>query len=332
MISTNHNATNNTHTEGTAPKGPVTEVPELCKDASAQEVEDALKLAGCCLIRNFVSKDIIDQINSECRPTLEQDGAWEGSFFPKETRRAYGLVGLSPTWVNNVLMHPVYQKVCTRFLTIRHWNWSGNRKLWATSRPIINATSCFSIRPGSKAQELHRDDTVHHNRIEAVDVYPEDLSPSAPKRETSLALFLAGTKATKENGATECIPGSHLWSSERMPNADGVRYAAMEPGDAFLMLGSTYHAGGQNTTKDSERLIHATFMCRGILRSEENQFLTIPIETMKERSPAVQKITGYSVSEPFCGWVGLSDPRRLLDPTVPAYSDHQGALEDIPDE
>lgn len=42
-------------------------------------------------------------------------------------------------------------------------------------------------------------------------------------------------------------------------------YAEMEPGDAFLMLASWYHDGSASTTEHEERLLYATFMCKGYL-------------------------------------------------------------------
>lgn len=57
------------------------------------------------------------------------------------------------------------------------------------------------------------------------------------------------TKTTAANGATVVIPGSHLWGLERRPLDEETVPAELEPGDACIFLGNTYHAGGGNITK-----------------------------------------------------------------------------------
>lgn len=59
----------------------------------------------------------------------------------------------------------------------------------------------------------------------------------------------AVTKTTAANGATVIIPGSHLWGPERRPLDEETVPAELEPGDACIFLGNTYHAGGANITK-----------------------------------------------------------------------------------
>lgn len=49
---------------------------------------------------------------------------------------------------------------------------------------------------------------------------------------------------------------------------DGICYATMQKGDALAFLGSVYHAGGGNITKDWKRPMHSLFFCRGYLRTE----------------------------------------------------------------
>ena len=64
-----------------------------------------------------------------------------------------------------------------------------------------------------------------------------------------LGCVTALTKTTKENGATICIPGSHLWGPERCPYDHEAVPAELEPGSALIFVGNLYHAGGGNITK-----------------------------------------------------------------------------------
>ena len=129
------------------------------------------------------------------------------------------------------------------------------------SKPQLNNTIIFSIGPGAKAQDLHRDDPVHHNRAPGINAEQYELG-----RETGLGCFVGGKKTTKVNGATRFIPGSHLWDKLLPPDEDLTFYAELEPGDAFFMLSSAYHGGSANTTEDEERLVYSCFMTKGYLR------------------------------------------------------------------
>jgi hypothetical protein len=55
----------------------------------------------------------------------------------------------------------------------------------------LNNTIVFSIGPGAKKQELHRDDVIHHDQLSAItaDKYK-------PGRGSGVGLFVAGEKRT----------------------------------------------------------------------------------------------------------------------------------------
>jgi ectoine hydroxylase-related dioxygenase (phytanoyl-CoA dioxygenase family) len=258
----------------------------------------------------------------DIRPLLNKDSPWAGSFFPAQTRRAYALLNVSDVYTSKIVMHPTYQAVAAKFLTLKHWFWEGQNKQWAVSKPQLSNTIVFSIAPGATNQPLHRDDSIHQWVPKAVDVYPLD-----KQRDASVGFFVAAKKATKENGATRFIPGSHLWGHDTPPNEDLCQYAEMERGDAFLMLASCFHGGSANHTEDKERLIFSSFMTRGVLRQEENQYLAVDKARMKKHPVEVQKIAGYSLSEPFLGWVESTDPRVVLDPSVAGEFDILYAFE-----
>lgn len=90
----------------------------------------------------------------------------------------------------------------------------------------------------------------------------------------------------------------------------------MEKGDAFIMLASGFHGGGNNVTKDDRRLVFATFSIRGYLRQEENQYLAVPHETARQYDRPIQDFMGYSMSDPAGGWVEQMDPIYALRPEL----------------
>jgi ectoine hydroxylase-related dioxygenase (phytanoyl-CoA dioxygenase family) len=106
----------------------------------------------------------------------------------------------------------------------------------------------------------------------------------------------------------------------------------MDKGDAFIMLASAFHGGGTNATKDEKRMMFATFVTRGYLRQEENQyaqirslicalliyprFLAVPPEKARQYPREVLEYMGYSLSDPACGTVEQMDPIYSILPDL----------------
>lgn len=170
-----------------------------------------------------------------------------------------------------------------------------------------NSCITFRIRLGSKNQPLHKDDSLHHRIAGGFDEYQFG-------SETAVGTVLGLKKATKKNGATRFIPGSHLWDHYRKPKEEECVYAELDVGDCFFMLASCYHGGSANTTKDEERIVCILFMTQGTLRQEENIFLGTPIDYFKSLPIKTLKYLGLQTSQPFCGWYENDDPIYFLKP------------------
>ncbi|KAF2671667.1 PhyH-domain-containing protein [Microthyrium microscopicum] len=213
----------------------------------------------------------------------------------------------SKTWATEILCHPLWLAITDALLTSRTKSYTGDEIHECISKPQISSSALLCIGPGAKAQGLHRDGMLHHDNHSKItaDEYPIG-------RDSSIAMFVASTRTTKENGATRFQPGSHLQASLEPPvEADAV-YAELEPGDAFIMLASCYHGGSANTTKDEERRVYSMHFTKGYLRQEENQYLAISRERILELPEQAQKKLGYEMSAPFVGWVDLVDPLAFI--------------------
>jgi len=81
-------------------------------DASTVTVDElvaAIRVAGGVVIKNVISVEDAAKIEKDVRPWLDKDRAWEsGEFFPKETRRAFGLASKSPTFATKVIGNPLW--------------------------------------------------------------------------------------------------------------------------------------------------------------------------------------------------------------------------------
>ncbi|KAK4550433.1 hypothetical protein LTR36_000011 [Oleoguttula mirabilis] len=283
-------------------------------DISTEDVIRALRTAGGVIVRQLIPPEQNHQIERDVRPWLQKDKPWQGDFFPPETRRAYGMMGKSRTFAEAIVGNRLWTEVCDALLTsVNRHNWVGDKTEESVSGPQLMNTIVFSIGPGARAQELHRDDANHHQDLRAV-------AEHQLGRDTGIGLFVAGKRTTKQNGATRFIPGSHLWDYREGPaREDQAFYAELEAGDAFMMLSGCFHGGSANRTADEERLVYSTFMTRGYLRQEENQYLANDTEAIKKLPVWLQERMGYGISRPFLGWVDLESPMALLHSGDAAY-------------
>ncbi|KAH0841996.1 phytanoyl-CoA dioxygenase family protein [Fonsecaea pedrosoi] len=320
-------------------KSPSSPLPEVkvfnASTCTVDELVSALRVAGGVVIRGMLNSEELANLEKDTRPWLEKDKAWDdGDFFPKETRRAFGMVSKSRTFAERIVANPLWLGVTDALLTSTlKWNWVswirfhlvsrtlrpkqvGDKNEASVSRPQLNNTIVFSIGPGARDQALHRDDaTAATHEI---------------GRDAGIGFFIAGKKTTKRNGATRFIPGSHLWDYALGPASESQTFhAELEPGDGFMVLSGCFHGGSANKTDQpnengevvrEERLVYSTFMTRGYLRQEENQYLVNPVEKVRELPEPLQELVGYGLSKPFLGWVDLKDPMLWLHPERPKKS------------
>jgi len=98
-------------------------VQRLPVDAPLADVVALMKRDGGVVIEKFVPHESIDQAYAEIKPKMDADREWKGNFFPGETKRCPGMIGVSKTYTQDQLMHPLYQAVCDHFLTSRNSFW-----------------------------------------------------------------------------------------------------------------------------------------------------------------------------------------------------------------
>ncbi|KAI9741326.1 MAG: hypothetical protein M1834_003043 [Cirrosporium novae-zelandiae] len=280
----------------------------------ASDVEgciEAIKEHGCVIIENFTTRDLVEKVNAETRPYLDADKPWKGALFPEATRRCNRLVSRSPTFRTHWLTSPTADKISKTFISKTTHNFYGNEKHTYTTDPIIDIALTMEVNPGSYAQRLHRDDKNHH-----VDHIDQTKTGYQMGQDVGIAFLVPGTETTYENGATMAIPGSHLWGPDRAPQIEEAAPVLMKPGECLAFLGSLYHGGGTNTTKDVRRPMHSFFFCRGTLRGEENPYLTYTKEEVLSWAPEVQKKMGYTPSSPNINVVDFMNPIDVLKGVV----------------
>jgi ectoine hydroxylase-related dioxygenase (phytanoyl-CoA dioxygenase family) len=274
-------------------------------DMQLQELEEK----GYTVIPDFLSGGQLQEVNALYDTML---GSHQGrnNFEGNRTERIYTLVA----------RHRVFQDIVedARVMALCDALFQPNY--------LLTASQAIVIGPGETPQPWHTDDSF----------YPI----GRPRPMISLSTIVAVEDFTGENGGTEVIPGSHLWSDEQISGdyvsgdtesdpdfasrlADLAIPMTMPAGSALVFAGTLLHRGGANRSNGTRRAFSNQY-CQPWARPQENFFLAIPPQEVATMSPRVQSLLGYSIHPPFMGQVTASHPLKALQPgfVPPAFRKH----------
>jgi hypothetical protein len=278
-------------------------------EASPDAVHAALQRDGAVIIEGLLSAETVAVVNRDVEEAVgraDPDAEWFNpvikAFHGPNTRAVSAVPALSRAFALDVMCHPLLLELCDRIL------------LPSCARYQLNLGQILQRGPGSPDQLLHRDELVW-----------SDVPRPAP--ELQLATVIAFVDFTRENGATRVVPGSHLWPDRQLapieqfsqppPGPDQVAYAEMSAGSAVIYLGGTIHGAGANTTSGDRRGAHLSY-CLGWLRTEENNYLSMPPTAVAVLPRQAQEIIGYAIHDGvmrgggYLGMVNGHDPVELL--------------------
>jgi Phytanoyl-CoA dioxygenase (PhyH) len=278
--------------------------------SSVDDVHEVLERDGAVIVEQLLSSEVVAAVNAEVETAVQAadpDADWFNEimkgFHGPNTRAVSGVPGLSPTFAVEVMCHPLLLGLCDRVL------------LPSCARYQLNLGQILQRGPGSPDQILHRDEVVW-----------ADVPRPAP--ELQLATVIAFVDFTEENGATRVAPGSHRWDDrdlvpmEQMlrppPERDAIAQAVMSAGSAVVYLGGTIHGAGANVTNDQLRRGAHLSYCVGWLRTEENNYLSIPPRVASRLPRQAQEVIGYAIHDGIPrggGYLGMldgHDPVELL--------------------
>ena len=264
------------------------EVRSLGRRASTDEAMAVLEEDGAVILRNLVDDDVVDRVNEELEPYLARAYFGEGEFWGHKTQRVSSLIAKSTTYGEELATAPQILAVMDRLLLPR------------CERYQLHVTQAVKIAPGEGRQIMHRDDGLMPFRH--------------PGPQCLCNTMWALSDFTIDNGATNVIPGSHMWDDDTYPDDDSrVAFAVMPRGSCLIYLGSVFHGGGQNVTTSDYRTGAITGYSLGWLRQEENQYLAVPPAVARDLREDVQHLIGYHLHDIFLGWVEGQDPHVVLE-------------------
>jgi ectoine hydroxylase-related dioxygenase (phytanoyl-CoA dioxygenase family) len=265
----------------------------LTADASTADVVQQLKQDGALIIKDLISSELVDELTAEVRPYIDTTPTGRDEFTGRTTKRTGALAARSAR-CRDLIVHELIHNCANEFLKP------------FTRKIILHLTQTIEIGPGGAAQEIHRD------RYAWGAYLPREIEPQF---NTIWAL----TDFTAENGATHCVPGSHVWDWSQKPEAEQVCQAEMTKGSVFIYSGSVLHAGGENRSNAARLGLNLTY-CLGWLRQEENQYLSCPPDIAKDFDPVLQDLLGYTQGEYALGYYtepfGETNGRGIVPPEV----------------
>ena len=265
------------------------EVKHVSIDTPIEEMLQILDDDAGLIIDNFLDEDGLERIKSDLKPYLNVTKNGQDEFTGYKTKRVGALMARSKT-CQDLALDPFINQMADSFLGPHCESYQ------------LHFTSAIQIGPGESSQILHRDRGVWGGYIPR-------------KIETQFSTVWAINDFTKENGATQVVPGSHKWHKDRQPLPEEIAYAEMQAGSVFIYTGSVLHGGGTNNT-DEPRLGVFLHYAPSWLRQEENQYLSCPPEVAKDFSPELRSLIGYSKGGYVLGF--FTDPE-----------DKEGKLESV---
>jgi ectoine hydroxylase-related dioxygenase (phytanoyl-CoA dioxygenase family) len=251
----------------------------------------ALQRDGYVILERALDGPAIDELIAALAPFEADRPMGRNAFEGERSQRVYSLAAKGDAFLG-LIEHPDVVALLDAVLMPNY---------------LLSTAQSIRLHPGETAQAWHTDDAF----------YP---SPRPHARPLALSVIWAIEDFAVDNGATEVIPGSHLWGMET-PDARDFRPvpAVMPAGSAIVFDGALWHRGGQNRSSRTRLAISPQY-CQPYLRPQESQLLIVPPEAARACSPRMRSMLGYSIHPPFIGQVDGMHPLRLIDPD---YREHK---------
>lgn len=235
---------------------------------------------GYVIIEGLLSADQCAAIKADGLPFLNQTG--RNSFEGVQTQRVYNVLSKTRA-IDNLAEHPRVLGLLDRIFLPNY---------------LLSQSQLINIQPGEAPQALHYDDAFY--RI------------PRPRPPLGAATVWAIDDFTAENGATVILPGSHAWAADKLPARADAIPAVMPAGSVVVFLGTTWHGGGENKSGAARFAVTHQY-CEVYMRQQENYLLELSKSTVREMSPQMRALVGYSIHPPFMGMVDGRHPLKTLD-------------------
>ena len=246
---------------------------------------DEFNEQGFTVLEGAVSPEVVAAFRAELQQHLDSGPFGRNDFEGYRSKRVYALLAKTPS-VAAMVEHPGVLEIVDQVLLPNY---------------LLSSNLAIDVHPGETAQDWHFDDG--------------GVRLPRPRPAHGVSTIWAIDDFTEDNGATEVIPGSHLWGEERPEEmqVEPVK-VTMPAGSVVVFSGLLWHRGGANQSGDpgGTRLGITPQYCEPWARQLENMILaTGPMAA--DYSERIQSMIGYSIHPPFMGYVDGMHPLRCLD-------------------
>lgn len=245
-----------------------------------------LEERGYVIVPDAIGPKTIATLREQLEPYLRGERMGRNDFEGFQSERVYRLLAKAPA-VAELIEHPAALAVADALLKRSY---------------LLSAALVVNLHPGETKQGWHQDDVLG--------------APPAPRPAQGVSTIWALDRFSADSGATEVVPGSHVWQTPA-PSQDEMDAMAacleMEPGSVAIFPGTLYHRGGENRS-NRKRLGMTIQYCQPWLRQLENMMLGVPPELAARYSQRIQELVGYQLIEgTFVGYVDGRHPRKLIE-------------------
>ena len=243
---------------------------------------DVVEDQGYAVLENALSADEIEAVREGLAPYLGHGPFGRNDFEGFRTKRVYSL--------------PAKSRAFDRLI-------EDERVLDVTGALLgpnflLTAALAINLGPDETAQDLHYDEAFYYGL-------------PRPRRPLSLSTLWAIDDFTADNGGTLIAPRSQHWGDGPPDPSTELVPLEMPAGSVAIYPGTLWHAGGANTT-DRFRLGISIQYVVAWARQQESYLLAVPPETVRELSPRMRQLLGYSIHPPFMGHVDGRHPEKTL--------------------
>lgn len=270
---------------------------------SFDECWDEYEERGFVVFPGILPPEQVEQQRTALSPFIEADLRGRNVFEGVESNRIYAMLGKDPAFAD-LITHPIQLAFATRELG---------------KSCLLSACLAINLHPGETVQPWHMDD--------------DHCRQPLPRKALGVSTFWTIDPMTEDNGATEVIPGSHKWGKVQLNGANSLNdfitkdngtqdvdpgahpeavKCIMPAGSLMIAKGNLWHRGGANKSGAS-RLIVTPQYCPGWMRPLETMLLAVPPEKAAKLPKRVQELLGYSIHEPFMGYVDGVHPGKVLN-------------------
>lgn len=223
------------------------------------------KQAGCLIIKNVFTPELMEQYNQWCEKWLKENEHDPNGTHPKQGDKYLinDIIGRLPENEPDMFMKLHNNNILMKVLDI----------LLGFSR--YGSSTCHWIQPEGDRQLSHVDYPIHvgsgkfwENSVVKCQEYMTREQINTVMKLFSCQVLIATDAMNKTNGSTEMVPASHLLDDLDINIHDKMFYDMMEPkfmnvelnqGDVLIFNRALCHRGGKNLS--SQRRNSLIFQC-----------------------------------------------------------------------